>query len=205
MHPSLLAHLPVARKSGGESFVGAPTPTLLLDFWRWNASDLLDNGRRARLAEFIVAMLVGDERPVCDAWGACDVISKEGTRVEVKATCEVQTWKQSGPSKPIFTIRPSRAWSQEEGMSRAAPCRNSEVFVFCQLVVEGDRPPNPLSLRQWRFYVLPTAVLNERAPKAKTVTLGTVVNWGAVAVGFRGLARAVREAAAARATRGAPP
>lgn len=194
MHPSLLAHLAVAAKTGGEPFVGAPTATTLLDFWRWNASDLLDNGRRARLAEFIVAMAVGDKRPVCDAWGACDVIAKDGTRIDVKATCEVQTWKQSAPSKPIFTIRPSRAWSQEGGMSDAAPCRNSDVFVFCQLVVVGELVPDPLDLRQWRFYILPTAALNEHAPRAKTVTLGRVVRWGAVEVGYEGLAGAVRGA-----------
>jgi hypothetical protein len=70
------------------------------------------------------------------------------------------------------------------------------VFVFCQLVVQGDRVPNPIDLRQWRFYVLPTGVLNDRAPKAKTVTLGRVVQWGAVEVGYERLAGAVRAAAA---------
>lgn len=194
VHPSLLARLLVEPKTGSEPFAGVPTDATLLDFWRWYASDLLANGCRARIAEFVVAMAVGDRRPVCDAWGSCDVISKDGVRVEVKATCAVQTWKQDAPSKPVFAIRPSRSWTQEQGMSPGAQ-RNSEVFVFCQLLVVGERVPDPLDVRQWRFFVLPTAVLNERAPKAKTVTLGRVVQWGAVEVGFEELAGAVTAAA----------
>jgi hypothetical protein len=195
MHPSLLPALRVAPKTGDEPFLCASRPTTLLDFWRWYASSLLDNGLRSGIAEFIVASAVGDERPVRDAWASHDVLSAEGIRIEVKSTCAVQTWKQDGPSKPIFTIRPARAWSQETGVSAAVPCRSCSVYVFCVLAVDGDRPPDPLDVRLWRFYVLPTGVLNERAPKARTVTLGSIQRWGAREVGYARLAGAVREVA----------
>lgn len=196
MHPSLLPRLPVAPKTGAEPIDGAPTPTTLLDFWKWWGSDLLDNGIRSGIAEFIVAMAVGDRRPVRESWASHDVTSKDGLRVEVKATCAVQSWAQTGPSKPIFTIRPARAWSPETGKYGATALRNSDVFVFAVLLAEGATVPNPLDVRQWRFHVIPTSVLNERAPKAKTVSLRTVRKCGAVDVGFEGLGAAVRAAGA---------
>ncbi len=128
-----------------------------------------------------------------NGWGACDVLSKDGMRVEVKSTCEVQTWNQAAPSKAIFTIRPSRGWNADDGCYVPAAERNSDVFVFCQLVV-GDQVPDPLELAQWRFFVLPTAGLNERAPKARTVGLAAIRRWGAVEVGWEGLGEAVRKA-----------
>ena len=198
MHPSLLPRLPVAPKTGAEPIEGAPTPTTLLDFWKWWASDLLDNGIRSGIAEFIVAMAVGDTRPVRESWASHDVTSKDGPRVEVKATCAVQSWAQKRPSKPIFTVRPTRAWSPETGKYGEAALHNSDVFVFAVLVAHGSDVPNPLDVRQWRFYVLSTTVLSELASKVKTVGLETVRKWGAVEVGFEGLGEAVRGAAVSR-------
>ena len=41
---------PVALKTGNEQI--AATGKTLLDFWRWNGSDLASNATRGRLAEF---------------------------------------------------------------------------------------------------------------------------------------------------------
>ena len=38
---------------------GTKTAFTLLDFWRWDASDLLNNTTRGRLTEFIVGSAVG--------------------------------------------------------------------------------------------------------------------------------------------------
>ncbi|USN56560.1 MAG: hypothetical protein H6766_06060 [Candidatus Peribacteria bacterium] len=48
-------------KTGNECFINSDNklPYTLLDFWRWNNSDLLSNAARGRLAEFIVAIALG--------------------------------------------------------------------------------------------------------------------------------------------------
>jgi hypothetical protein len=45
---------PVAIKTGNEPI--SDTGKTLLDFWKWNGSDLVSNATRGRLAEFIVAI-----------------------------------------------------------------------------------------------------------------------------------------------------
>jgi hypothetical protein len=52
-----LGRLQVQRKSGGERFRanGTDIGPDLLDFWRWSASDLVNNTMRGVLAEYLVA------------------------------------------------------------------------------------------------------------------------------------------------------
>ena len=53
----------MAQKTGNEHFYfnNSSTGYLLNDFWRWSASDLLNNTQRGVLAEFIVAKALGIE------------------------------------------------------------------------------------------------------------------------------------------------
>ena len=48
---------PVRLKTGNEQL--SATGKTLLDFWRWNGSDLASNATRGVLAEFIVASALG--------------------------------------------------------------------------------------------------------------------------------------------------
>ena len=192
MRPSLLAAIKPSLEPAERPFLNGPaqpTGQSLLDFWRWMGSDLFGNTLRPMIAEFIVAKALGDKREVREEWAPCDVLMKDGgrtLRIEVKSTCAVQSWKQAAPSKAIFNIGPARAWLPAEGRYVGTPSRNADVFVFAQLVV-GDEIPDPLDLAQWRFFVLPTHVIDDRAPKAKSVALSTVMKWGAVEVGYEGL------------------
>ncbi len=51
------------QKSGNEKLLFNKTelPFSLIDFWRWNMSDLMSNATRGKLAEFIVATAIGME------------------------------------------------------------------------------------------------------------------------------------------------
>ena len=85
------------RKSGAESFVGISQT--LLDYWRWAHSDIASNSERGKLAEFIVKCAVGASSPCRIEWDAVDVIAPDGTRIEVKSSAYLQTWKCSKLSK----------------------------------------------------------------------------------------------------------
>ena len=52
--------------------------------------------------------------------------------------------------------------------------RKSKVYVFCLLDNLNRDTIEPLQLEQWKFYVLPTSVLNEHCGEQKTLTLNAL-------------------------------
>lgn len=65
----------------------------LLDFWRWSVSDILSNATRGRLAEFIIATAVNiDIKQIRDEWGAFDLETPSGIKIEVKSAAYLQSW-----------------------------------------------------------------------------------------------------------------
>ena len=97
-----LPHITQTLKTGNELFhwKGQSLDISLLDFWRWSVSDLVSNATRGRLAEFIVATALNvpfDQ--VRDEWGAYDLLTPEGIKVEVKSAAYIQSWYQSKPSQ----------------------------------------------------------------------------------------------------------
>ena len=53
---------------------GTKTAFTLLDFWRWDASDLLNNTTRGRLTEFIVGSAVGMDFSTLDKNGTTMIL-----------------------------------------------------------------------------------------------------------------------------------
>lgn len=80
--------LNVSIKSGQEHFQlkGQPLYAMLLDFWRWSASDLVNNALRGQLAEYIVAQALGITFKLRSEWDAYDLLTSKGTRIEVIGT-----------------------------------------------------------------------------------------------------------------------
>ena len=70
--------------------------------------NLLDNSTRGRLAEVIVAELLGAEL-TGEAYGSWDLRLGE-TRIEVKASGEIQSWPQRRPSRAVYSIARSTSW-----------------------------------------------------------------------------------------------
>jgi len=186
-----------ARRDGSEPFhrSGEPIGTNVLDFWRWSGSDLLSNATRGVVAEYIVARALRAAGDVRNEWGAYDLETPEGIRVEVKASAYAQAWRQAKPSKIIFGIRPARTWDEATGVLDALAKRHSDVHVFCVLTPRARSEADPLDLNKWRFHVLPTRVLDERAKEQKTIGLGSLQRLGTEEVGFEGLRTAVCRAA----------
>jgi hypothetical protein len=169
--------LVVVPKSGTEPFhaSGSPAGTDLLQFWRWASSDLVSNAMRGVLAEYIVGLALNCVAGTRVEWDACDLVTVQGTKVEVKSAAYVQSWKQKGPSTISFSITPTTGWDAATNTSSAERRRQADVYVFCLLAHPDKATIDPLDLDQWKFYALSTAQLDATVGGQKTISLGALL------------------------------
>ena len=186
-----LGHPPleIVTRSGNEPFTseGRPIGAGLLDFWRWSSSDLADNATRGVLAEYLVALAVGAVTRARGSWDSYDLLSPSGIKIEVKSASRWQTWHQKRPSQLTFGIGPTHGWSAETGEFTPKARRQADVYVFAVLELRKKTQLDPLNLDQWRFYVLPSGTLDERAPTQKSIGLRGIIDFGARECRFAGL------------------
>lgn len=170
----------------------------LMDYWRWTASDLLNNTSRGNLAEFIIGRALGVAAPLRATWDEYDLLTEDGTRIEVKSSAYIQGWSQVKHSRPSFGIAPSRAWDKERAGRAQGTARHSDVYVFALLHHKDQPTVDPTDLSQWTFYVLPTRVLNAERPDQKNIGLNGLHSLGAEVVRFDGIRAAVTRASTPR-------
>lgn len=185
-------------KNGREPFVlnDQPLDFDLLSFWRWAASDLVDNTWRGALAEYLVAQALGikmDE--IRDAWGPVDLVSPAGVTIQVKSAAFLQAWYQQQPSRISFSIKPRRAWDPDTNRLAERPVRSGEVWVFALLAHMDKSTLNPMELAQWQFYVVPRAMLDDYQRSQESITLQSLRRLGLEPVGFQQLAAEVERCA----------
>jgi hypothetical protein len=169
-----LKRLTIRRKEGNEFFHtnGKKLGFDLLSFWQWSASDLVSNTARGILAEYIVARSLGlGEKDVRDEWGSFDLKTSSGLKVEVKSAAYVQSWYQERLSSIMFIAPKRRAWDPETNIQSSEPKRHADVYVFALLAHNDKATVDPLNVDQWRFYVLPTSVLDARTRSQYAITL----------------------------------
>ena len=177
-------------------------PHTFLHFWQWAGSDLVSNAWRGVLAEYIVGLALDaiDRVGVRLEWDRYDLCLSNGLTVEVKSAAYVQTWAQNRPSTIRFSIGERIGWNAETGLRASVAARTADVYVFALLHHEDRDTLDPLQLDQWLFYVLSTAVLNEKIPRQKTIFLSTLEKLGAKPVAFADLAATVWSATHAKTT-----
>lgn len=165
------------QKTGNEHFLfdGMPTGAILADFWRWQASDLLNNTLRGALAEFIVAKAIGigTDSPRID-WEPYDLLFGERWRIEVKASAYTQSWSNSADTSLRFTVRPTRAWTAKDGYADEI-LHQSDMYIFCVHAERDRAKADPLLLDQWEFYPVLTSELSAMLKDQKTAGLGTIL------------------------------
>ncbi len=191
---------------GGTHFKdgGQQLETTVGDFWAWAMSRLMADGPRGDLAEFIVNVALGSDMTIPKkGWGECDIIYRNN-RVEVKCSSVLQEWVRDTPSRPVFSIAKTLACDcveQDDGSyayqkrpPNDFPQRRSEVYVFC-LFSEADRQKaNPADFGQWQFYIVPTAVLDERLGDQRQISLQGLERIGAVRCSYSELKSVVDKA-----------
>ena len=180
--------------TGNEHFLynGVPINRLLLDFWSWQASELLSNTLRGALAEFIVATALDidtDEHRV--NWYEYDL--KYGDcRIEVKSSAYLQSWEREGYSRISFNIYPSRPvtasiWDNDD------ISRHSDVYVFCLFKTKDREQADPMLLEQWDFYIVKTADINERLGNQRTITISSIENLPHIKCNYEDLKQSIEK------------
>ena len=170
-----LKEIEITKHSGEEKFRdgGKNLDFNLLSFWQWSSSDIISNATRGILAEYIVGKALGSikNEDVRDEWGAYDLDTQAGVRIEVKSAAYVQSWKQSRLSKISFNVPKTFGWDRETNKFDKEKKRQADVYVFALLFHKDKKTVNPLDISQWEFFVLPTIVLDERERSQHSITL----------------------------------
>jgi hypothetical protein len=190
-----LGPLTATRKTGQEPFLagGRPLDFKLLEFWQWMGSDLIGNTFRGAVAEYLVARALGIAAGTRDEWGAFDLRTRDGLKIEVKSCAYLQSWWQRGPSTVLFGVRPTRAWDPETGTFAPEVRRQADVYVFALLKHREKATLDPLDVEQWEFFVLSTAILDARLPSGcRQISLRSLMHLGPRRASYVELASAVR-------------
>ena len=69
--------------------------------------------------------------------------------------------------------------------------RQAKIYIFCVHNHTDKGTINPLDTSQWDFYILPTAVLNEKVRSQKTIGLSALIKIGAEKCAYSDLRTAV--------------
>jgi hypothetical protein len=148
---------------------------------------IIVNSMRGLVAEAIVRLALPDEWRWCSGdWQAYDFEHADGTRLEVKESAVMQSWKAGpgGYGKPRFDIATRKGrYDGAEWISGKG--RNANLYVFALHPV-ADESADQRDPSQWQFSVVATA----RLPQSKTISLPRLQGLGRF-VGFRELAELV--------------
>ena len=175
-------HNKVPLLKGDEPFIyqnGNKAGFTILDFWRFQFSNLLD--MQGRVGEFIVAMALGKMDPDNNnGWTLWDIDYRE-TRIEVKTTAYFQPWRferdengniinddgKNYSEARTFSIR--KANGEENGEKKFK--RWSDIYVFVLNTGKTEKDADPRELKHWRFWVVKTKTINNLCKENKTISL----------------------------------
>lgn len=140
----------------------------------------------ARLLDICTAGPRSDRSP--------DLVTAEGIAVRVKSASCVTCESRRDLSKIHFTPLPWRAPRRDPAC--AAPLPHARAYVFALLGHPERTDVNPLDLGEWRFFVPPTAELEAKMRRQRTLSFSALEALSGAALPPGGLAHAVRRAAA---------
>ncbi|MCP4154603.1 MAG: hypothetical protein GY757_43165 [bacterium] len=69
----------------------------------------------------------------------------------------------------------SDRWDATTNISTERKCRHADVYVFCLLDHKVQAAVDPLNMNQWRFYILPTVMLDKKVGNQKTIRLNPLL------------------------------
>ena len=119
----------------------------VVDFWRWNQSDLIENRNRGILAEFIVRQALGIKGQVRLEWDAFDLETEDGIKIEVKSAAYIQSWAQKNHSSIKFNINPTRTLLADNNYSDGVS-RKADMYILCLLHHQDQETIDPMDLKQ---------------------------------------------------------
>ena len=191
-----LGPIQLKRRGGQESFhiAGRPLGFDLLSFWQWSSSDLVSNATRGVVAEYLVAQALGVAGGVREEWAPYDVDAPGGIRVEVKSAAYIQSWDQKRLSPITFRIPKTRVWDENTNRDGGHPSRQADVYVFALLAHTEQKTLDVLDVSQWKFFVVPTMLLDSRKRSQHSIALRSLRTLAGESVGFAGLKETIGSA-----------
>ncbi len=154
--------------SGVEPLAGTDGKTVL-DFWRWAHSDVLENVQRGVFAEYLIAAALDITSATRIGWAGYD-LDYEGTKIEVKSSAYLQTWRQRDLSKILFSIGARQQFDESGSMYDSDPRYVADCYVFCVFTDTDGPTADVLDAGRWIFYVVAISDLIEACKTAKTVS-----------------------------------
>lgn len=153
--------------TGNEKFKlsGRETTINVSDFWSYSFSNLMD--KEDEIAEFLVAQALELKEPSNKLyWTLYDILYRN-TRIEVKQTSYYHGWTKDRSKKLAFDIAPRDGSNRDEPFCEPGLHRQNDIYVFC--IVDGGslEESYPLNLDAWKFYVIPTKIINANFPEAQ--------------------------------------
>ena len=160
--------------TGDEKFTNNKIETDLSigEMWRWKYSDIYD--LHEVIAEYIVEKTLKLKRSQnIGEWKLFDIKYKN-KRIEVKETSYFHSWNKPGQK---------RSEQRRFGITKACPRdrksdskkeRQNDLYVFCLNTGYERKDSNPMELKNWKFYVVPTIIINEKFYNNKTISLSKV-------------------------------
>lgn len=185
--------IPIRYSRGECCFVhrGSHAGFTLLDFWAWAYSDVHNNTTRGIIAEFVVAMALGIDREVPrDAWSRYD-LEYRSVGIEVKSAAFHQRWYQAKQSTVSYKIPKTLGWTADTNRQDKVARRQADVYVLSLLSEKERSKANPLDLDQWRFWVIPTCLFDNRQRSQHSITLNSLLREVGEPFEFSGLKQAI--------------
>ena len=150
---------------------GKPVGSTLLDFWRFQYSNIWD--MQDSISEYIVAKALGQDVPNNkNGWTLWDTTYR-GKRIEIKETGYFYSWQKDGKISPVRVFGIRKAYSKYKDNTSSFK-RQNDLYIFCLNTGKTKEESNPLELTHWRFWVIPTSTINELCGDNKTISLGRV-------------------------------
>ena len=146
-------------------------------FLYWAAGDLTNNRMRGLFAEWLLASRLGvlDDQSLRFEWDKVDIRFGE-VRIEVKTSGTRQQWG-SETSAPRFSIAPQKSsWDKPSNQvaQHDTPQRSAHLYVFCLHDCVELTNESVLDEDNWRFWVIPTQVLDQRFANQKSLGLNAL-------------------------------
>ena len=146
-------------------------------FAQWVARDLTSNRMRGLYAEWLLSKelgLIGNTSERVE-WDMVDIRYKN-ILIEVKTSGTRQQWGYN-TSAPRFSIAPQKhVWDASTNSSRRLepPRRVANIYVFCLHQCDELSNASVLDRHNWRFWVIPTDLINGSFGSQKSVGLGAL-------------------------------
>ncbi|MBO5476776.1 MAG: hypothetical protein J6A15_03360 [Clostridia bacterium] len=147
----------------------------IVELWEQKYSNIYN--MQETIAEFLVERALGLEKSFnSDYWTLYDILYRD-YRIEVKETGYYHPWNEEGniSLQRVFGITKANS-NYEDNTKENKYERQNDIYVFCLNTGKDKETSNPMNINNWKFYIIPTAVINKQCGNNKTISLNRVKN-----------------------------